>query len=748
MKQLYNTLFLFSFLFFLSGCLEDPEMDTRLQNASAPELENFEIPKENITATTLLAKATVKSENGAPLKIRGFKYWPENDESQYKEVKETENIGKGEYKLPIEGLINGIYYKITPFASNDKGIGYGDTLRVSTQKGIGEVKTSEIDKSTITATTVVVEGIITDQGEGEITDFGFYLYLDKDTTFFSSKKGSQIDRIDTTFVYTITNLKPETSYTVEAFTKNTFGDFNSKGKKSFTTKDGRPILADSIEHKSDYDFVSLKSKLLSKGDAEIEEIGFSWSTVKAPNRPNIEEDDTIQCVLNKDSIFEGILTELNAETNYYVRAYVKNVFGIVYSKDSILVHKKRDIPTVSLNDPSTYIKENGIVTIGGKIQDMGKSTVKSLVLYYSTTPAPGPANNGGFVNCLDSLKEDGSFTIPVKLKGGLNYYVKVFAENESGTASSEDVTLLTIPKIFTNITLDKLSFPGKDGRQQFGLFVFDDLDLAFVTGGDLGSICTDELYTYNSGKWQQLVPYPNKMGLMQMSVCSKGNVAYVLGGRSKAQFTTSCLSYRYNEWKNIQSLNNDMACIDATSFVYDNSIILLGGKRPDEAVLDTVYRYDINANMWNNGGRFPVPIAGGVALSSGDSVFVGLGYHSGERGWWINSSGDWKEESWKKLADIPTEMGSVSSGVIQGSNCYFIDDHGVIWLYNITEDKWYRCSKVEINKPSVPSDYRMFILNDTIHILVMNILSDTVFRTYDPVWDLPQAQNEIENEQN
>ena len=58
MKQLYFIITILSLLLF--GCLEDPEMNTGLQNALKPEFEKFSGDDITKTATTILAKATIK----------------------------------------------------------------------------------------------------------------------------------------------------------------------------------------------------------------------------------------------------------------------------------------------------------------------------------------------------------------------------------------------------------------------------------------------------------------------------------------------------------------------------------------------------------------------------------------------------------------------------------------------------------------------------------------------------------------
>lgn len=444
MKHLYSILFILPGLLFLSGCLEDSDMDTRLQNASAPELENLTLV--SASATTIIVKAMVKTENGASLTERGFKYWPEDDASNTGEAKQTENLGTGEYCIPLENLTNGTYYKITSFASNKAGTVYGNTLRVKTTEGIGIVETSDIDESTCSATSITVRGIIKVKGEGKITSFGFRLQSEnKDATFYEAD-GVTMQIKDSVFDYTITDLNPNTKYDIEAFTANTFGNFTSNGKKSFTTKSVLPVLGD-VDFTEDFDFVHVKAKLISPGEAEIDEIGFCWGMVADTQRPAIdnEEDERAMCTVASEGSIQYILDDLRASTYYYVRAYAKNKFGVTYSKNSACVVKKRDIPTIFLDDASTYVMKDGIVIVTGVLRSEGRSPVTSMTLYYTTKSGdPGPDNKEGEIPF--SLEEGAdSFSIPLKLKGGVKYHVRVYATNGSGQASNNTTQSFTTP---------------------------------------------------------------------------------------------------------------------------------------------------------------------------------------------------------------------------------------------------------------------------------------------------------------
>ena len=377
MKQLYLLLFTL-FAISLSGCLEEPDMDPTLQNAFAPELEKFTRANVDITATTIVAKATVKKENGDPVTERGFIYWLKNT-NDVKTKKETnlEN-GKGEFKQEIKELKNDTIYFISPYARNKKGITYGDTLGINTNAGIGSVITSEVTE--VTATSAVVGGLIKDKGEGEIKMVGFNLY-----------KNSELDSIikidmnemptDSTFIHTLTDLEPETEYVIEAIVENSFGQFDTD-RQSFKTLDGHPELGFLSVIETDYTQVTVRAKLVKKGDVELDSIGFCWSDVKEVGRPNIKEDSTIKCTVDKDGFFVGVIPNLKAQTQYFVHSYAVNAFGTVYTPDSIEFSAKSDAPTIFMDEASNYVMKDGNVTVSGVLKDDGRGSVSEIVIHY------------------------------------------------------------------------------------------------------------------------------------------------------------------------------------------------------------------------------------------------------------------------------------------------------------------------------------------------------------------------------
>lgn len=207
-----------------------------------------------------------------------------------------------------------------------------------------------------------------------------------------------------------------------------------------------------VDFIEDFDFVQVETKLISPGEAEGVETDFCWGIVSDTHRPAIdnEEDKRAMCTVAPEGSIRYILDDLKASTYYYVRAYAKNKFGITYSKNSACVVKKRDIPTLFLNDASTYVMKDGIVTVTGELRSEGRSPVTSMTLYYTTKSGdPGPDNYEG--NVPFGLEEGTNlFSIPLKLMGGVTYYVRVYATNGSGQASNMITQSFTTPTTFNS----------------------------------------------------------------------------------------------------------------------------------------------------------------------------------------------------------------------------------------------------------------------------------------------------------
>ncbi|MBE6301722.1 MAG: hypothetical protein E7085_07730 [Parabacteroides distasonis] len=728
MKRLYKILFVFMSLW-LSNCIDDPVMNTQLQNGIAPEVSETSLVTKG--ASTMTLKAHIIKENGSQIKECGI-CWSHMSENlpqtniYQKRYKKSSIIENKEFQVSLTDLDDDTDYYVYAYAINESDTAYSSVGVYKTVLGVGEVYTCPIDSLHIKATSVIVSGKIKDRGEG-IEQLGFYLSEDNnkpsDKDSMILYKGDNIQEIDS-FSCQITNIKPSTKYYVRSFATNPYGEF-SFNVDSFTTTDGKPRLGILSLDSVNFTFADFSAWLKSEGDSSLTAFGFCWGTM---DEPTIEEADTIQCSDMVENKFSGRITSLEPNKKYVVKAYATNIFGTVYS-DKESFYPKSQLPSVTMYPIHEDSVQNGSAVIIGMLQNEGMSPVRSIGFCWSTT------NNNPTIlgqDCsfedieLDKL-EDKKYTYTLtNLKGGTTYYVNTYAVNGSGTQYS-DVQSFTTPPVL----VDKQIYQGTRRVYSAGFSVNEQ---AFIVGGDLGSERTNEVYEYNLDldEWSLSAPYAEAYSQMATSV-SNGS-AFVMGGTDNSLYATECQQYisSSNIWIPLVSLPEGKGRYDAISFVYKDFLYLLGG----------ITRAGYSRELWKYTGdewkmmneNFPVNQQRGIVLVANDTVYAGLGNNAGLRkGFWMSTDSliVWEDVP----GTLPYNIGNISAAVHytneQWNSFFMIDNNGKIWEYNLSDKEWieHQTTLKRMN------NYHMFILKGKIYILGQDRFESNFFMMYDPVWD-------------
>lgn len=719
-----------SFLWILSGCVDDPDMDTRLQNAKAPAVS--ETSQVEIQASSITLKAQILKENGSPIKECGV-CWNTQPTSQpldnmrNNRYVKADKIDNHDFTVTISNLEDSTKYYVYAYAINDVDTAFSETENAyTTIEGIGEVATLKIDSTTVRATSAWVKGKVKNKGVG-IEGLGFY-YKEKlggespepsDQDSIIHYEGADWATVDT-FSCQITNLKPETWYYVRAFAKNQFGEF-AFSVDSFRTTDGKPLVnkLELIKDSITFTTADLSAYLVSEGDAPVTTYGFCWSVEE---KPTVEADTIICTSLGEDGEFIGRIRNLESARKYYARAYAINEFGITYSKEEVTISTKSEKPNI-ITFPITAdsIKSDGTVHVGGELQNGGKSAATEWGLCWSSS------NNEPSIRDTHISVSDTLFVYALSsLKGATTYYVRAYATNESGLTGYGETKSFTTPDIFTN----KKIYAGAN-RQFSAGFTLN--NRAYIVGGDLGGERSSEMYSYDVGtdEWKSMAECSSAFS--QMAAASyKGNQAYVIGGIDRQNVGTECLSYNShdNSWKPLPQIKEGR--FGAVSFVYRDSLYLLGGSNGSNNTND-LSRYDLSAESgeWATIAHFPERQRGGIALVANDKVYAGLGEEgSGIRnGFWMSSD---SLKKWDAIS-IPDKIGSVSSGVYdeQRNSFFMIDNNGKIWEYNLSSNVWTPRSLCNYRM----NNYHMFMLNGVIYILGQDLYYSNKFIMYNPIWD-------------
>jgi hypothetical protein len=163
-----------------------------------------------------------------------------------------------------------------------------------------------------------------------------------------------------------------------------------------------------------------------------------------PN-PTVDNGKVISAPTN--GVFSAEITGLKAGTKYYVRAYGINEVGVFYSNGASFTTSFGPAVLSSLTIANI---EATLAQVSGSILDDGKKTTtgESVDLYeYGFMYSSQPDFNGGTTfsftsNYLIGMPLD---IVLTSLLPNTKYYVKMYAQNNSGTFYSETKTFVTNP---------------------------------------------------------------------------------------------------------------------------------------------------------------------------------------------------------------------------------------------------------------------------------------------------------------
>lgn len=304
------------------------------------------------------------------------------------------------------------------------------------------VTTKEV--SEITSTTARTGGTITYSGAAEITARGVCWGtthtpdIDGNHTTDGSGTGS--------FTSNLTNLDVNATYYVRAYATNMHGTYYGE-EKFFTTIAGLPVVTTKQVTNITPISATGGGNVTDDNGFNVTERGICWSTYENPS-----VDDNHKPAGSGLGEYNSGMTDLAANTTYYVRAYAKNANGTAYGNNVSFTTAEGDITIVTSD--ITNITPTGAMC-GGTITLANGNTlsVTARGVCWSTNHNP---------TTTDSHTSDGtgsgSFTSSISgLTVNTTYYVRAYAVNELGTyygAEKSFNTTAGLPVVTTKDIMD------------------------------------------------------------------------------------------------------------------------------------------------------------------------------------------------------------------------------------------------------------------------------------------------------
>lgn len=284
----------------------------------------------NITSTTASCGGNVTNTGGAIVTQRGV-CWSTNENPTISDSHTTDGTGAGSFTSNLTGLTENTTYYVRAYATNQAGTSYGEQKSFTTEGGgviiAPTVTTSNV--TNITSTSAICGGVVANSGGADVTARG---------VCWSTTPGPTISDAHTTdetgtgsFTSNLTNLSTNTVYYVKAYATNSAGTSYGEEKRFITLSGGSGVMQPTVTTNdvfcitSDYAFCD--GNVVADGGAEVTARGVCWSTSQTPT---VEDSHTTDGT--GTGTYTSYLTNLTANTTYYVRSYATNSSGNSYGQ--------------------------------------------------------------------------------------------------------------------------------------------------------------------------------------------------------------------------------------------------------------------------------------------------------------------------------------------------------------------------------------------------------------------------------
>ncbi|MBL7906174.1 MAG: hypothetical protein JNL22_14210 [Bacteroidales bacterium] len=433
------------FASFSGGTIYGDQKEISTLKTGRPRINTSAISE--IAISSAICGGSILSDSGYAVTSSGICWDIDNQFNENQCLGKASNTtGNTTFSLNITELAEGNTYYVKAYAKNQKGSGYGEIIVFSTTPAtVPDVTTANTSNTTTNSSTG--GGNVTNAGNATVTARGVCWNTTGNPTLQNCLGFTTDGQGTGTFTSNISNLTDGVKYYVKAYATNSKGT-GYGNQVDFTTL---PITVPSV-NTSSITNQTINSAIgggnvTNSGNATVTARGVCWNTTGNPTLKN--------CVgFTPDGqgtgSFTSSITNLNAGTKYYVKAYATNSKGTGYG-DQV------DFTTLSITVPSVITSSitnqtTNSATGGGNVINSGNASVTARGVCWNTT------GNPTLQNCISFTSDGngtGSFTSNINgLNESTTYFVKAYATNSEGSAYGNQETFTTVSSCGTilNVT--------------------------------------------------------------------------------------------------------------------------------------------------------------------------------------------------------------------------------------------------------------------------------------------------------
>ncbi len=411
---------------------------------SAPTVISLEASE--VKLNSFIMSGDVTNEGFNATKERGFVWSSTNTNPSVSDAKLTVGYGKGKYSLLLNNLNPNSTYYYKAYATNNKGTSYGETKIVKTADYALATLTTDLPKN-ITYTTAELGGNVNDEGGIAVSERGICLAINRTPTVDDIKitNGKGLG----SYSNIVIRLVEGTNYSVRSYAINGKGTSYGNEQKFSTWALKSPTVITELVTNLAATNVTLQGKVTDNGGIDLIEKGFFVS-----RNPNPTVTDTkVKSSNNEMGNYAIVLTLLEPQTKYFVRAYAQNTKGISLGNELTFTTNPATIPSVGTNDLQEISLSS--VRAGVEIASNGGADISEFGVCLSTNRNPtifdrkvvlGNTNSPGKMDNINNLSSN------------TTYYLRGYAINRVGVAYGPEKSFTTINPIQNTIKNGLLAY--------------------------------------------------------------------------------------------------------------------------------------------------------------------------------------------------------------------------------------------------------------------------------------------------
>ncbi|MBV5312451.1 MAG: hypothetical protein JZU47_04090 [Prolixibacteraceae bacterium] len=330
---------------------------------------------------------------------------------------------------------DGLNWLTLPKGANGKTLRIDNEMPNWAEPGYALPIVNTVVVTDLTTTSAIARGNIISTGFTNITDAGICWAESQNPTINDSKisSGASVG----TYLCTIKDLKPNTTYNLRAYATNGAG--TNYGHqivlKTYMTVVFPTVTTAAAINISENAAVS-GGNVTETGGGVVTAKGICWGTNQNPtiaDNKTIDGDGTGQ--------FSSQMSNLVQGTTYYVRAYASNSSGTGYGSQVNFVTLKT-IPTIVTKNVTSISPMGGVS--GGTITISGGGTISDKGICWGESENPTVNDNK-----ISAGTGIAAFNSAINmLKPNTTCYVRAYARNEIGLAYGEQKTFKTLDAFY------------------------------------------------------------------------------------------------------------------------------------------------------------------------------------------------------------------------------------------------------------------------------------------------------------